>query len=559
MKKILFIVLCVLVVIAPTAALFGYYYFSGGGDDQSVIRSELVSAQFINEDGSVEEYTAGQAKMKAFVELLGDEENKPVLLTALPQEALSYVGYRVLYTDSFDVKSEFRYYVSSDKAKCYFVGENDQAYRIPSLCAERFLNGEFGERVYASSAAPVVSLSGTPLTPTNLEWKYKTVGGELRRASCSYENKDYSSSVDSFDATLGIDADKTPDEIRLVIKNSETGVRLFSGSSQVLAKTVFDGSVPVNVQMTLIWRESDDVSYAGSAEYLFSGRLLGTPAFSFSANTVHCGEVVILSAYNVSDPSSISIECTPEFDFDFRFYKVGDSYQALVPIPAELTDRLTEYTFTATSSSAKDELVLTVAPLQKSDYDYYVPGGGDYYNEASINALKSSILPILKTRSDFSFEGGKFKIPAVDNYVSATSNYQFGAKVNIINLSKSYLAWDNMYCAQTRKINDIYVEGNVTQVVAAFSGKVVYVGAQTFTGRMVIIDHGSGLMTWYTNLSSDIAVHYGDEVETGQFIAHAADGGFNAQLNFNFHVGAAVNGVPVALSQLIEHGLIAYR
>ncbi|MBQ9468765.1 MAG: M23 family metallopeptidase [Clostridia bacterium] len=311
--------------------------------------------------------------------------------------------------------------------------------------------------------------------------------------------------------------------------------------------------------MTLIWRENEARAYAGSAEYLFSGRLLGTPAFSFSAENVHCGEIVILSAYNISDPSAISVECTPEFDCDPKFYKVGESYQALIAIPAELTDTLTSYTFTLSSSTAKDKLTLNVAPLQRSSYDFYAPDAQDYYNESVLNALWASIRPILEAPSEQSFAGGKFQIPAQDNYISDTSNYRFGATVNIINIKKSYLAWDNMYCAQMKKVNDVCVEGDVTKVLSAYAGKVVYVGAQTFTGRLVIIDHGSGLKTWYTNLSSDIAVHLGDEVSSGQFIAHAADGGFNAQLNFNFHVGAFVNGVPVSLQQLIEHGLIAHQ
>ena len=166
------------------------------------------------------------------------------------------------------------------------------------------------------------------------------------------------------------------------------------------------------------------------------------------------------------------------------------------------------------------------------------------------------MMKVLTADSAFSFAGGKFVLPAAKNYVSDTSNYSFGMRVRIVELNKTYIAYDNMYCATTGG-QGMNVEGKITEVHAAFDGKVVFVGEHIYTGRMVIVDHGSGLMTWYTNLSSDIAVSVGDSVTAGQFLSHAADGGLNSSFNFNFHVGASVYGVPVELQKLIENGLIA--
>ena len=555
MKKVLLIILCVLIVIAPTVALLGYYFFADHSEE--TVKSEVVSAKFLSAGGEYEELGVDNVKVQAFLSLHRNGDKEAESLTALPQDALSNTLYEVMYTDNFDVQETYKYYLCSDKNKCYFQNGKQQTYKVAPAAAEGFLNSDFSEKVYQTAAAPVVRLGDTVLEPSSLDWNYKTVGGLLKKASCSFENNGASTKVESFDAALNLATEYTPDEVRLVIKNSDTGARLFSGSKQALLKTVFEGSVSVSVQMTLVWKEASGAAYAGSADYRFSGRLLGTPAFSFNVDAAKCGDVVILSAFNVVDTSNIQIDIEPAFDYTPVFYKVGQSHQALIPIPADLVNEKTDFTFTVSSSTATDILHLNVQPVKKGEYKFYSPTAGDFYNEQVLANYHNAIDPILAQSSSFSFAGGRFVLPAADNYVSDTSNYSFGTTVNVLNINKTFTAWDNMYCAQTRKENDVYVEGTVTKVLAAFAGKVVYVGAQTFTGRMVIIDHGSGLKTVYTNLSSDIAVHAGDTVEAGAFISHAADGGFNSSMNFNFHVGAYVHGVPVALQHLIDKGLIA--
>lgn len=56
-----------------------------------------------------------------------------------------------------------------------------------------------------------------------------------------------------------------------------------------------------------------------------------------------------------------------------------------------------------------------------------------------------------------------------------------------------------------------------TPVIASAAGKVVLAGNYFFSGNMVVLDHGQGLVTMYGHLSAiDVAV--GDSVETGAVI-----------------------------------------
>lgn len=62
-----------------------------------------------------------------------------------------------------------------------------------------------------------------------------------------------------------------------------------------------------------------------------------------------------------------------------------------------------------------------------------------------------------------------------------------------------------------------------TPVKAMNRGEVTQVSEDPLWGYTVIIDHGSGVMSCYYNLSSAVAVSEGDEVEAGQTIGAVGD------------------------------------
>jgi murein DD-endopeptidase MepM/ murein hydrolase activator NlpD len=62
-----------------------------------------------------------------------------------------------------------------------------------------------------------------------------------------------------------------------------------------------------------------------------------------------------------------------------------------------------------------------------------------------------------------------------------------------------------------------------TAVKAMNRGRVTQVKEDPLWGYTVAIDHGSGVMSFYYNLSSAVAVSEGDEVESGQTIGAVGD------------------------------------
>ncbi len=560
MKKVLIVILSVLLVLSPTIGFITAYFYFKSADPQ-VVSTDLVSAIVKDEQGKEKVYKSEDAFFGIFAGMFGDgEQNMPQALVALPAEALNYVKYSVRFVDNFGVESSYTYYLSSDAKKCYYTDSENRAFNVAKGAAEAFLNSDFSESVYDLAEPPVVTIGETELKPYTLDWKYKTVDGTLKNASCSYSDRNENATIENFLVSFMLDSSLQPDEIALKIQDAATKEQLYSGSYAGLKNFSLEGSRSVTVDMTLVWKSNVDKDYAGTAKYYFTGKLYGIPAFSISKNQATCGDVVILSAYNVMSADDLNVHIEPSLNYTPVFYKVGDGWQALLPLAVDaVSEGSTTYSVTMSSASATDVFLLNVNALASKKYDYNEANMGDYYNDTVLNAMRENLRPIAFAPSSFSFVSGKFVVPAKDNYYSDTSNYSFGTLVNLVPLKKSFTALDTMYCAYSSYKDGKYVEGTKTKVLAAFDGTVVYVGAQTYTGRLVVIDHGSGLKSWYTNLSSDIQVKEGDQVTAGQVISSAADGGLNSSLNFNFHVGVTVNGVAVNIQTLIDEGLIAQR
>jgi murein DD-endopeptidase MepM/ murein hydrolase activator NlpD len=88
-----------------------------------------------------------------------------------------------------------------------------------------------------------------------------------------------------------------------------------------------------------------------------------------------------------------------------------------------------------------------------------------------------------------------------------------------------------------------------TPVLAANHGRVALRGDFFFSGKTLILDHGSGLYTMYFHLS-EFDADVGDEIQRGQIIALS---GMTGRVNGpHLHWGARVNGARVDPFQLIE-------
>lgn len=81
-----------------------------------------------------------------------------------------------------------------------------------------------------------------------------------------------------------------------------------------------------------------------------------------------------------------------------------------------------------------------------------------------------------------------------------------------------------------------------TPIQAAAAGTVIFIGWMNGYGMLVILDHGNGLSTTYSHLSSS-RVHVGDPVQRGQVIARIGSTGWSTGPHLFFEVRQ--NGQPL--------------
>jgi murein DD-endopeptidase MepM/ murein hydrolase activator NlpD len=81
-----------------------------------------------------------------------------------------------------------------------------------------------------------------------------------------------------------------------------------------------------------------------------------------------------------------------------------------------------------------------------------------------------------------------------------------------------------------------------TPIVAAASGQVIYAGRDSGYGNLIVIDHGTGVRTWYGHLAA-MYVRKGAKLKRGQRIGALGDTGRTTGPHLHFEV--RVNGTPV--------------
>ncbi len=74
-----------------------------------------------------------------------------------------------------------------------------------------------------------------------------------------------------------------------------------------------------------------------------------------------------------------------------------------------------------------------------------------------------------------------------------------------------------------------------SEVHAALSGQVTYVGQTVINGGVIVIDHGNGVRTWYTRVDAS-RVTVGQTVTRGDLIAYTNDSGFGDAERVHFSV-----------------------
>lgn len=535
MKKKVLIVLAVIALFIPTFLAIGSYFLSGNAEMPG---GKITDMTVLDLNGK--EYAlAASDDSDGIISSLLDLEKSAEKLDALPDPLMGSKYFLVTYKDKSENTVNCKYYFSLDDDAVYYV-KDGVAYKASASKADKFLSSKYAVCMYDAAKAPVLTVYGKTVAPVNMTWDYKSVTGEF----VSLDGISLSNGTESVSAgSLDLSFDVEPDSLFVTVKKGSEVV--FNDAYDKLSSLSLEGS-EVNVELDAKWFEDKGRDYKGEAKYSFSASLTGPAAFFLVENEIDPGEFVVLTGKNVSDISKISFSSEPSIDFEPVFFRDGDYVRALIPIKVELENK--SYVFTVKYGGAlSQELSLTIKDktFKKQTFETTQALINTTRSEAALAAFKSALSPVAKSELDERLWDGTFSTGVRKDAMITTG---FGLHITLKATGEEF-----------RHDGVDYWMSAGSAVTAVNRGKVIYAGVTDYTGRLVVIDHGFGLKSWYANLS-ETKVAVGDIVEKDAEIGIIGNSGFTSgRVNPVAHIGLSVFDVPVCPYSLWDNGIKMYN
>ncbi len=533
MKKTAIILLCAVILVIPTVIAIVNYshvkYAPAGEKDVTRVVIEDV-------DGVVTTYDREESEQRTdeVIALFFRLNSNKTEIVAVPDTVLQDKPY--LVTISTKVKSEeYRYYFSMDPNLCYLFGPDGKSYQIGANEAAEFLSSDLSSSFYDNSTLPKLMLSGVyEVAPREASWTYKNFRGD---SIVSDLTGVVSSAEQNFteDVIFSLTYDTEPDYFGIKVTDSSGDV-IFDDQKSNLGSFTVDSEKTVYVEVTSKWYEDESRSFSGEASYVFGAQLSPAPAFRISADSVVRGGFLTVSGKNVADPASVTFSIDPSADFytsgqfKLNFFKDGDLVKAIIPIHTSLEAGEHRITFTASGAEQSALINITDPGYPDSGMDVTAEKADECLSEAAKTEFENMVADIVKTDSPEVLLDGYF-LSGGEQYTSWVIR-SFGSRV-LVNGGEKYSFINNGVDVQY---------GWAADVSALNKGKVVYTGETAFTGKIVVIEHGYGVRTWYWNLG-DISVSVGDILEQGDTVGHAGSTGLTDMIYGGVHLAMSAGGV----------------
>jgi len=459
----------------------------------------------------------------------------------LPDQLKGQETFNVAFI-SYDRESIYKYYFSNNTPEAYYTDSEGKAYKIPEKYSGIFLMSEYAKSLYPASVVPVFTLSGsTVIDPQKLSWEYVNYLDQFTTAA---DVDDITTAIITHNVmggALTFDFSVEPDLLYVTI--TENGNDIFQGTYETMESINLNEDATIKVTVEAKWYESTERGAKGEAIYNFYGDVKAQPAFSLGKNIIEPGEFVVLTGQNVDKITDISFTSEPSINFTPVFFEDNKYVSAFIPIAFDLPEIMEmgetlQYTLKVTVYGKTHELILNVKKKEFKGQSYTID---ETIATAKRNAKSIEEFDIAMARTYSSqettryWESGKFGFPLKGSEMVATG---FGVTRNV-----KYYNGGATVDSYRHIGTDFLVNYGTPDVCAINKGKVIYVGEQILSGKIVVIDHGWGLKSTYAHLS-EITVAEGAIVEKGAAIGSAGSTGFtNGTV---VHLGLHIFNVPVS-------------
>ena len=521
MKRKATVVLLVIVMLLPAVIGFISYHLDKNSPvtQKSVTQmhlTDLAGKEYVFEKSSqdLDITDISTNPIRFFMQLQSNATEAP----ALPEPLRGQEYYKAVYT-SYGRKLEYKYYFTDAAEYCYYVDDENRTYKISEEYAAAFLRSEYGMSLFKDAVLPVMTLStGDVIEPTAISWKYLT-GTEVY-SEYKYEASDVDSASHTISGALEMNFTIQPDMVNVTV--TQDGGQIYDGLYSDIGELDIAVNSTISVTAQAFWSESSEAGYSGEASYAFNATYLDKPVFYLGENSVEVGDFVVLSVKNVSDPSSISFSSAPDINYVPIFFQDGVYFRAFIPISI-YAEHPESYVFTCTADGVTKEINLNVSPRRQKTTTSSEPMGD----------FKTQLSSVFATQTATKYFNGIFTDPFESEKTARIGFYNKRPDAN--GTQVLHEGYD-------------YNTSSGEKICAVNNGIVLFVGSVDGCGKLVVVDHGFGLMSSYVYLST-VTVNAGDEVHTGDQLGTAG-------ASDHIHLELTVFGHPVDIDTAWKSGVI---
>ena len=541
-KKIIITVAVCLVLILPTVAAFIAY---SSARNNPVTRKSVSGISVVTPDGGSFDFSrkapesGSQSTWKTISECFFTMNESGKTVDALPAPESEYKCFTVTYS-SYNLKSEYRYYITRDPDNSYFRDSAGRYHKISSEAVTAFLSTEYATSVFPSAAQPTLTVAGTQnVLPQSMQWKFLGYRDEFYDGTVSVIN-----TVPTCDVSGGLEIkfDTEPDYLYVELTDKD-GNRVFEDNYDRLDATLFADNTVYNVTVTAKWYEADGRTNYGEGVYRFIANVLSPAVFYLNTPSIEYGDFVIVSAKNIVDKSLIGFTSEPAINFTPVFTEYGGYYHAVIPLSLDLVsanNKAPSYSFTFSYGGVYQELTVnaSVRKVNKGYLNISADKCREYYNETTRKEFSDNFAPVFAADC-----GTVYWIDDNMLITPTTRNVRmgFGFYTQLSGTKETFTH---------EGVDFKVVKGD--SVGSCLPGKVVFVGETKISGKTVVIDHGAGLKSLYANMSST-SVSVGDIIEKGHIIGVVGSTGLCA--GTTLHFGLYAGNVPVRYYSSADNGV----
>ncbi|GHU35176.1 hypothetical protein FACS1894105_03330 [Clostridia bacterium] len=433
---------------------------------------------------------------------------------------------------------EYSMYLTLNSSDCVIKDKNNHLFLLREADAMRILGTPLSDSLYTRKRVPAAKITqannSVDIYPDTFEWLLLKPSGNYVQSSIATETSSSNSIGISQGRPFEIYFAAEPDILNVEITDNKEVV--YSGLYANLAEFTTDKDRTLIFKVTAEWIESDTRDYKGRAVYNISVDYDVPASFDISHSEAVPGDIIAVTAVNLSDPSKLTL--TTDHAFTAKFDQIGYDCVALIPITYADAGKLISLTLT---DGTNEPIIYQVQVADKAA-DKKNTGA----QETIINAnMSSSAQADKKKQYDTIFaQPSSVKLwnePFIKPYAGATV-FTYGMNVTI-NMGNPYT------------YEGVGIEIPVGAAVAASNtGIVVFAGSVPEIGQLVVVDHGMGVRTWYGHLS-EISVTVGTTIARGQQVGLSGRTGMYSNFDPTLYFAASVGTKFADPLKLAETGI----